>query len=290
MIKIIHIGSIVLCIFSTILFVFSGFYMNRDADAYGPEIYMEETEIEVSISATEEDILQGITAIDKKDGDVSDSLLVESMSLFTESGKRKVTIDAFDNNHNVTKTERVIRYTDYTSPRIVLSDALRAPLNNVDLLMDCITVEDCLEGDVTDSLQITPVEDISSITLPGEYAMKLMVSNSVGDVVEIPITVELYDYSQDAGKAKAVLSDYLIYTKVGQKIDPQKYLIGVEMRSIDYIWADAAPGALIPYTKNQFVIQNNVDINTPGVYEVIYSLEDTSGNLTNIRQIVIVEE
>lgn len=289
MIKLIHIGSIVLCILSTILFVFSGFYLNRNVDAHGPEINMEQTEIEVSIHATEEDLLQGITATDKKDGDVTDSLLVESMGLFIDSGKRKVIIDAFDNNHNVTKVERTIQYIDYTSPRIRISNPLRVPLNDINQLMDFITVEDCLEGDITDAIQITPMENVTSFTLPGEYKMKLMVSNSVGDVVEVPVVVELYDNLSDSSKPKAMLSEYLIYTKVGESINPQDYLIGFVQRNVAYEWSALVPGLTVPYTREQVSIENNVDTATPGVYEIIYSMTDV-GYTTNIRQVVVVEE
>lgn len=290
MIKLIHIGSVVLCILSAVLFIFSGFYLNRDVDAHGPEIHMDKTEIQVSINATEEELLQGVTAIDKKDGDVTDRLLVERMSMFLESGKRRVTIDAFDDNHNVTKAERIIRYTDYISPRIILSHPLRVPVNNINQLMEYITVQDCLEGDISDSLQITSKDDISSITLPGEYEMKLTVANSVGDVVEVPVTVELYDYSADAGRSKAVLSEYLVYKKVGDTIDPESYLIGMETRNTEYIWDETALGAIVPYAKSEFKIENNVDMEKPGVYEVIYSLVDALDYETKVRLVVIVEE
>lgn len=290
MIKLIHIGSVALCILSVALFIFSGFYMNRDADAYGPEIHMDKEEIAVSIHDSDDKLLKGVTATDKKDGDVTDTLLIESKSLFMEPGKRKITIDAFDNNHNVTKAVRVIRYKDYVSPRIQLSEPLRAPINNINMLMDYITVEDCLEGEITDALQITPKKELSSITLPGEYDMKLTVSNSVGDVVEIPVTVELYDHSADHGLPKAILSEYLIYTKVGETIEPSDYLIGVNLRGTRYIWDEADLGAIVPYTKSQFDIENNVDTEKPGVYEVVYSVEDKSDNIAKVRMFVVVEE
>ena len=290
MIRWIRIGSVLLCIVSAVLFVLSGMYINRNSDTNGPEIQMDKKEIAVSIDATEEQLLKGIKAVDKKDGDVTESLLIESMSLFTQPGKRKVTIDAYDSNHNVTKVERVIRYTDYISPRIILNHPLRASLNNVNQLMNFVKVEDCLEGDITDSLQITLKDSDAGISLPGEYEMKLMASNSAGDVVEVPVTVELYDYSADSGRAKALLSEYLIYTKVGQEIDPQEYLIGIELRENQYVWSDLEQNIALPYSKGQVNIENAVDVYTPGVYEVVYSLKNTSDYTTNIRMIVIVEE
>lgn len=289
MIRLIHIGSIALCILSVVLFVLSGVYLNRNSDPHGPEIQMDSKEIEVSIHAKEEQLLQGVTAADKKDGDVTDSLLVESQGMFISPGKRKIVIDAFDSNGNVTKAERVIKYSDYVSPRITLSGPLRAPISNINQLTEVITVEDCLEGDITDAVQLTPMRSSDTFSLPGDYRMKISVVNGVGDVVEVPVTVELYENLQDSSKAKALLSDYLIYTKVGQEIDPSEYLEGVVVRNVEYRWDDEVTGTIIPYTRNQIDIENNVKIDTPGVYDVIYSITENSFT-TQIRMIVIVEE
>lgn len=289
MIRLIHIGSIALCILSVVLFVLSGVYLNRNSDPHGPEIQMDSKEIEVSIHAKEEQLLQGVTAADKKDGDVTDSLLVESQGMFISSGKRKIVIDAFDSNGNVTRAERVIKYSDYVSPRITLSGPLRAPISNINQLTEVITVEDCLEGDITDAVQLTSMRSSDTFSLPGDYRMKISVVNGVGDVVEVPVTVELYENLQDSSKAKALLSDYLIYTKVGQEIDPSQYLEGVVVQNVEYRWDDEVTGTIIPYTRNQIDIENNVKIDTPGVYDVIYSITENSFT-TQIRMIVIVEE
>lgn len=290
MIRLIRVFSVLLCIISTALFVFSGIYTQRGSDSNGPEIHMETSEIEVSIKATEAELLEGVTAKDEKDGDVTESLMVESMGLFVEKGKRKIVIDAFDSNHNISRTERVIKYTDYVSPKIILEGPLRAPLNDIDTLVDVIKVEDCLEGDITENLQITLLEDMTGIAAAGEYGMKLTVANAVGDVIEIPATVELYEYSRDSSVPKVTLTDYLIYSKVGQEIDPQAYLKGVTIRGSEYEWTETeAQGLVIPYTKRQIDIENNVDIETPGVYEIVYSL-DANGETSKIRLVVIVEE
>ena len=289
MIRLIHMGSIALCIVSVVLYVLSGLYMDRNSDPYGPEIHMERNIIEVSIHASEEQLLDGITATDNKDGDVTDSLLIESMGMFIDKGKRKIVIDAFDSNHNVTKVERTVKYFDYVSPRITLSGPLRAPINDINKLTELITVEDCLEGDITDAVQLTPGKSSDTYSLPGEYKMKISVVNSVGDVVEVPVTIELYESLQDSSRPKALLSDYLIYTKVGQEIDPNQYLQGIVVRNVEYKWDDEVTGTIAPYTRRQVDIENNVDIATPGVYDIVYSITDKTVT-TQIRMVVIVEE
>ena len=289
MIRLIRILSIFLCVVSIGLFAFATFYTNRNSDTGAPVIHMEDDVIKVSIHSDESMLLKGVTAEDKKDGDVTDSLIVEKEDLFFEKGKRKITIAAFDSNNNMTKAERTVVYKDYKSPEIMLEGPLRAPTNNMQQLLEGITVKDCIEGDITDNLQITLVKDATIFSLPGEYKMKMIVSNSLGDVVEVPVTVELYDYALDSSVKKILLSDYIVYTKVGKTIDPQSYLTGLKIRNQEYKWDDQiSTGVGLPNSKSDIRIENNVNMEKPGVYEIVYSLEDENAE-SRVHQIVIVE-
>lgn len=289
MIRLIRVFSIFLCTISIGLFVFAEYYINRNSDFGAPIIHMEEDVIKVSIHADESVLLKGVTAEDKKDGDVTDSLVVEKEDLFFEKGKRKITIAAFDSNNNMTKVERTVVYKDYESPEIILEGPLRAPTNNMKQLLDVITVEDCIDGDITNNVQLTPVVDTTSFSIPGEYKMKIMVSNSVGEVIEVPVTVELYDYALDNSVKKILLSDYIVYTKAGRTIDPQSYLTGLKIRNQEYEWGDQVSlGVGLPFSKSDIQIDNKVDMDKPGVYEIVYSLEDENAE-SKVHQIVIVE-
>ncbi|MBQ9150380.1 hypothetical protein IJX73_05560, partial [bacterium] len=59
---------------------------------------------------TEEDLLKGVSANDSRSGDVSDTLVIESLSDFTEEGKRIITYAAVDESMNVGRCERTIVY------------------------------------------------------------------------------------------------------------------------------------------------------------------------------------
>lgn len=54
----------------------------RKGDRIGPVITMDQQELTVGLNATDEDFLQGVKAVDENDGDVTDSLVVESVSNF----------------------------------------------------------------------------------------------------------------------------------------------------------------------------------------------------------------
>ncbi len=287
MIRFLRIFSVI--IFLAALLVYGGirYYTQSQSDKFGPVISMDEREITISVSDPVETMLTGITAFDELDGDVSDSLVIERMGLFSKKGQRQITVAAFDSHGNVTKSTRTVIYDDYISPRLFLIAPLRAAVSAVDVLADYVFAEDCIDGNITDSVQITQDGQTDTILMPGEYRVKITASNSVGDVVQIPVTAELYDYNTENLRPGILLTDYLIYVPVGSKIDPESYLKGVHIRNKDYIWGVSEQ---VPIEKSAVEIDNPVDTRTPGTYEIVYSVEDKDGNHGNVRLIVIVSE
>lgn len=285
MIRFLRTASILLCVVSVLIYGVVSVNTRRQSDKKAPEISMEENEITLSTQDGLEAVLSGVSAYDKKDGDVTASLVVERISNFVEDGCREVTIAAFDEQGNVKKVSRKVRYSDYTSPRITLSGPLRVAVNNSADLMNVIQVQDCLDGDITANLQITSEETVSS-TNPGEYQMHLQVSNSAGDVTDLPVTVEYYDYSNEARSPHILLTEYLVYTKAGQTLDPASYLKGLKIREIEYDWESANS---LGFTRESVSIEDTVDYNTPGTYEIVYKIVDSDGNSGKVRLIVVVE-
>ena len=63
---------------------------NVQTDKTPPEISISEESIQVSVSAPVSTLLRGITAQDDRDGDVTDSILVERISMLDSSGNIEV--------------------------------------------------------------------------------------------------------------------------------------------------------------------------------------------------------
>ena len=122
--------------------------------------------------------------------------------------------------------------------------------------------------------------------------MIVTVSNSVGDAVEIPVTVDVYDYAAEGTTPLPVLSEYLVYLKKGQGIDAAVYLQGIRVRNREYLWDGVyeTPDDIPPMDRSAVTIQNNVDSMTPGTYEVRYTAHDDRGNTGSVGLIVVVEE
>ena len=93
--------------------VFLVFLVNRiheyvTSDYTAPVIEAEQDSLNVSVNATEQDLLQGMTASDNLDGDVTDTLVVVSKSKFISPGTLRVNYAAFDQNNNVGSYSRMV--------------------------------------------------------------------------------------------------------------------------------------------------------------------------------------
>ena len=74
-----------------------------------PEITIEEEVLEVALDAKTEDLLKGVKAFDEKDGDISNKVIVETISKFIDKGVCKVTYAVCDSDNNVSTAVRKVR-------------------------------------------------------------------------------------------------------------------------------------------------------------------------------------
>lgn len=261
-------------------------------DASYPEITCDSESISVSIQATQEELKAGVTAQDEKDGDVTDSIIIENLSNFLEKGKRNITYAAFDSDNHITKATRELVYTDYTSPHFALSEPLSFPLGTSIDVLDYVTATDCLDGDLSGRIKIN-YDTSANMSVAGAYQMELQVTNSAGDSAYLPVEVELYQNDAEyAKKPKVVLSQYLVYTKVNQSIDPNAYLeeIKIAGASRPFIENGASPEDEQALSKTQVTSVSHVDYAVPGTYTVDYSFTTEDGRTGTQKLIVVVEE
>lgn len=296
----IRIVSVIFFLIAAASFVYFKIEDQRTADTNGPQIQMAEDTIEVSVEAGQEELLAGVTAEDDKDGDVSDSLVIESITNFKEDGSRTVTLAAFDSDNNVTKAAREVVYSDYTHPAFALSEPLYFPLNTESFLSS-ITASDSLDGNLTQNIKVSSEEDIW-VNTEGEYPVVFSVSNSAGDEVQLPATVTLYDPSESQMIPVISLSQYLIYVKKGEAVDAWSYVDHVDYRGRIYQPGrdgegreiltedtEGSAGESVPGVE----ITNPVDTNIPGTYEIVYKVTADTGHgyeTGTMRLIVVVNE
>lgn len=257
-------------------------------DSSGPVISLDKDEIQVSIHDGDEVLLQGITAEDKKDGDVTDSLIVEKISGFYDNGKRTVTCAAFDSDDHISKVQRELTYTDYVSPKFSLSASTRYRAGssvNIDMI---ISAEDCLDGDISGKIKIHMDTAINN-RVTGLYQVEYSVTNSAGDTVTLPIDIEIYE--AQSNELQLNLKTYLVYY-TGKDIDYTDYLKSVQKGNLEYAFeGEASSSGQIPKSRVR-VDDSYVDPSTPGVYPVYfyYSYDEETTSATGKEVLYVVVE
>ena len=291
------------------IIAFAGFkiYQKSTSDSEGPVIKMDKEEIQISTEDDEAAILKGVTATDSRDGDVTDSLVIESISGFDENKKRTVGLAAFDQDNHVTRAKRVISYSDYAPIRFAITNPLKFPVLQGDVnIMGSIFARDCLDGNISGKIQFS-ADSMVKTDIIGEYDIKVVVTNSAGDTAELPLTVSIYDDAKEQYCPSIHLTGYLIYIKQGEKIDPLDYVEGITYRGEKYELTEgegtfaldtsamsseerkAISQLKATVSKNRFKITDNVDYNKVGTYEIQYEIEDDEGFHDSVILNVVVE-
>lgn len=275
--------SITLFIASLILFGINYYRKSIYEDKTGPVFQMEDNIVQVSVKNDEKALLKGLTATDAADGDVTDSVIVESISPFTGTGRRIVSYAAFDSDNHVTHAKRELIYTDYRASQFHLSKPLSFAMNATNLL-DGITVDDCIDGDLTKSVKLMSDGDIDTSHV-GEYSARLKVTNSAGGVSYLPVTIEIYDASVQYKRPQLKLTDNVVYIEKGDYFDEKEYLTSITINGTEYSMTDETGtyGArYLPQDEtdktigyDRVDIESNADTDVSGYYEVTYSFEDT---------------
>lgn len=250
------------------------YYKKTIASPQYPEIKFSSDIIKVSIDATEEDLLQGVTATDPEDGDVTDSLVVQGTSSIIKGNCIKVCYVAFDSQNHVTKAERTVEYTDYVPPRFTLSAPLIFKQSGSTDILKAIGARDVFDGDISRSIKYTIVNNGITLDEVGQYDVKLMVTNKIGDTTTLPVTVQVTD--DEPNYAKIALTKYLIYLNKGDEFNPQDYLSSYEAEGTE------------EEETGEMVIDSNVNMEEAGVYAVDYTYIGRTRE-SHSRLIVVVE-
>ena len=254
-------------------------------DTQAPQITMS-GQLQVSVQDPKTALLQGVTAQDKIDGDVTASLVVERVRLADSDGTVNVTYAAFDKAGNVAKAERQVQYTDYESPRFSLSGPLAFPQNSGFDVLSVVRVEDTLDGDITHRVRATSL-DQNSITAAGTHDVEFRVTNSLGQTVKLVLPVEIYPAGSYQGSLK--LTDYLIYLPAGAQFDAKSYLSQYTLGTDTTVLNGSLPGDFSLRTTG------SVDTGTPGVYSVAYEVtynkaDGVNSAYTGYSKLIVVVE
>lgn len=275
MMRALKIFSVLIAAIAAVLFATSLVveYLGRDNTL--PQITASSNTLEISCDYTQEQLLEGVTAKDEKDGDLTGQILVGDFSRFIEPGVCDLNYVVFDSSEHMATLTRRVTFTDYHSPRFGLSQPLcfeEGSTNNTEV-RSLFTASDLLDGDLTD--WITYVETDASYSTPGEYTITMEVRNSFGDTVSYAFPIHiLEENTQTVGIG---LTQGLVYVDQGGTLNPTSYVnsvVGEEGTN---------------YGINQLKVDSQVDTATPGLYEVHYEFQGKDGAYGQTWLTVIVQ-
>lgn len=296
--KRIHRYIIVAFILVLIAFIGVKLYLYKTTNGEGPKITFDNEEIQVETTVGYDDLLEGVTATDANGKDVSDSLTVESMSKLLDDNKRTVNYIAYDENHHIGKASRTIQYTNYESPKLKLSCSPEFyTTDNTVNVLDYITVNDCVDGDISKKTQIKDSEYIEGTAKRTTMNYTISVTNSCGDTVETTLPF-IFNVNENADiMPKVLLSDYVVYLKKDGVFNPWDYVKGVQVGSSVF----QVKGKKVPkstedykYVKDVIIKQNKIHISSKvntdesGTYRVTYTTKYNNIEAETMM-IVIVE-
>ncbi len=269
--RLIRIAVLALLCVCTLAYFWTELRYNEANDKEPPQIQCETELLELSVTSDPSALLQGMTASDAQDGDLTGEIMLSSKSYFLEPGIFEAEYVVFDSHQNFCQVTRRICYTDYTSPQFTLTQPLVFLRGQNIRYLSYVTAEDVLDGDISDQIKVL-ASDVSNYTV-GTYPVLLEVTNSHGDTVQVELMVEVRD--KDSSNVSISLSEYLTYLSAGETFDPYRLITGVS----------ASDGGSV--SAEQVQVLGTVDTQTPGSYQLIYSL-DTDGYRGQTRLTVVV--
>lgn len=244
-----------------------------DADT-DPVITSDRDVLEISVNYQEEDLLEGLSASDKEDGDLTGNIIAGDFSPFAEKGTSKVNYTVFDSSNQAATLSRKVKFTDYESPKLTLSGPLVFTVSRVNDVMDGIGAVDVLDGDI--SAQVKRTDYDLTFDSPGDYTINVEVLNSLGDREAQVLPVHVVDTGVQ--QVNIALTDYLIYLKKGDLFRPVDYFDSLT----DY------NGKRLDVSMMK--VESNVDTETAGCYEVRYYVDREDNQSGETWMIVIVRE
>lgn len=248
----------------------------KDRDPNGPEIASDREVLEIPCAYSPEQLMEGMSASDPEDGDLTDQIVAGSLSRFIEKGVCNLTYVVFDSANQSASLTRKVKFSDYSSPRFTLTDPLvfGEGEGSYSAVMERMGAEDQLDGDLTEWLTQTDTD--VNYQRAGSYTVSFEVSNSFGDTVTEDLPVHVI--AQEEQSLSILLSTGIVYVQTGGVIDPGAYI-----RELRDSQGNSLNTGLIS-------AESNVDFQTPGCYEIHYRADDGTGNTGETWMTVIVTE
>jgi len=247
----------------------SYFYLGTSDKDVPPQINCPAEILEISASDNEAVLLEGVTATDAQDGDLTHRITIGGISKLITKDTAKVTYLVFDSDNNMASCVRKIRYTDYHRPTFEVVEPLIYASTEDVVMLSRLKATDVVDGDISKNIRVSTMEPTKNSEL---FHVTIQVSNSVGDTAWVTLPVLMLE--SNPLRPEIQLSDFLIYLEQGEKFTPSAYIQSLRV-----------PGVSQPPLKD-ITVDNEVDTGKPGTYYVTYSY--SANGSTGIAVLTVV--
>ncbi|MDC7286876.1 DUF5011 domain-containing protein [Blautia schinkii] len=267
--------------------------LRTTSDHEGPEIIFDkDKESFYQEDMDNEELLEGVTAKDDKDGDVSDTLTVESVYP-KENGKEVVVIFvAKDSSNNVTKEEFTMS-TEKKDKDSKKSSDKKAKENNKQEETPVTTPDTNAQTENGEQTGLgDPAAEQTGAGVTGEIPGVPEPTGTEPNPLEAGQPQDLAAKEEGAKRAqeekitklnpqdpRMYLTTYYLEVPVGTNIDRLSYIADIQddVDATNELW-------------RKIQIDGSLDVNTPGTYELTYFVVDSNGNSSNGAVLTIVVE
>ena len=210
--------------------------------------------------------LEGVTAEDKEDGNLTSEIkVVDNEVNIYRVGKYYVTYQVTDKN-GATATKRI---AVSVNPKLSLINAIpQIKAENQTIMVGDkfnplanVTAYDAEDLDLTHKVKV--IENNVDTTKPGQYIVKYSVTDSAGATAKKEVTVTVLSKVSVINAIPQIKAENQTI-KVGDKFNPLANVTAYDAEDLDL-------------THKVKVIENNVDTTKPGQYTVKYSVTDSAG-------------
>ena len=271
--------KITLCVLTAISILAFGlaiYYTQFYKDIVAPSINMDSETVVASVKDGDEALRKGITVTDNRDGDLTDQLIVDSVSQLTSPNTARVRYVVFDKAENMATASRTVLYTDYKSPRISIVQPLVYNLGRTVALKGRVIARDLLDGNITNTIRLSS-DDLTNKT-EGTYHLTIWAMNSLGDVSSVRVPVIVREVTPEDPVIE--LTRYLDYLDVGDAFDPKDYFKS-------FYSSKTVP---IAGSYERLTVSGEVNTEVPGTYEVSYSYTNAVGCSAEVYLTIVVED
>ncbi len=250
-------------------------------DKTGPVIEFTDECITVFTDDDEADILlEGVKAVDKKDGDVSSTLRIQNITVLLDEGKIVVHYSAKDVDNNIVKAEKIYEYTG-------TKEFIDFSLLDEDIFEDNNEVEGSTSETQSSSETTTPNNPTSSSETTSNNEPTTDETTSVNNPVQDETTTQNPNNQGNDTPIDKAEVDATGIPQIRMKYHEKKIAVGGDFYFMDALaeWYDDKDDV-----SRRVILVGEYDVNVPGTYVLTYYVTDSDLNVSNKETLTLIVE